>query len=72
MNIQDQIEKLHPGFVLVTNLIKEGHLKIQKRNTEDGLNDIREAISLFVVEIVKKVGGKPFGGVGSLSKNETV
>ena len=64
------LEKLDKyGFVAVTNLMKEGQLKIQKGNTEDGLTDVREAISLFVVELVKRTGKKPIGGIGSISKN---
>jgi hypothetical protein len=64
------LEKLDKyGFTAVTNLMKEGQGKIQKGNTEDGLTDIREAISLFVVELVKRTGKKPIGGIGSISKN---
>jgi len=46
--------------------MKKGQKKIQNGNTEDGLTDLREAISLFVAELVKRVGKK---SAGSVSKN---
>lgn len=61
------LEKLDKyGFVAVTRLMREGQVKIQKGNTEDGLTDLREAISVFVAELVKRADKKPVGGV---SKN---
>ncbi len=62
------LEKLDKhGFVAVTNLMKEGQLKIQKGNTEDGLTDLREAIALFVAELVRRAGKKSAGSVSRLA-----
>lgn len=54
------VEKLDKyGFVRVAELLKHGQEKIGKGNTEDGLTDLREALAIFVEELVRKIGQKP-------------
>lgn len=54
------IEKLDKfGFETIANLLRQGKIKIGKGNTEDGLTDLREALSNFVNEAVRKIGLKP-------------
>lgn len=54
------LEKLEKfGFDGIAKLIREGKIKIERGNTEDGLTDLREALKDFVSESVRKIGGEP-------------
>jgi hypothetical protein len=59
------VEKLDKfGFVRVAELLKQGQEKIEKGGTEDGLTDLREALAIFVEELVRKIGQKPTNKIG--------
>ncbi|KPV61927.1 MAG: hypothetical protein AOA66_1600 [Candidatus Bathyarchaeota archaeon BA2] len=54
------LEKLEKfGFKKIASLLRQGKIKIERGDTEDGLTNLREALRDFVSEAVRIRGGEP-------------
>lgn len=47
------------GIEKVAELLENGRQKLETGRSEDGLIDLRSAIEIFLVEILKMIGNKP-------------
>lgn len=47
------------GFDKIADLLKQGNLKLERGDIEDGLTDLRGALQLFIEEMVKKINQEP-------------
>ena len=60
------LEKLEKfGFHKIVKMLKQGRIKIERGDTEDGLTDLREGLQRFVSEALRRVGGKPKNKIGA-------
>ena len=47
------------GFNKIAHLLKQGNLKLERGDIEDGLTDLRGALEQFIKELVEKIDEKP-------------
>lgn len=47
------------GYSKIADLLKQGDIKLERGDIEDGLTDLRETLQLFIEEMVKKINQEP-------------